>query len=165
MLWCMTLPIGPMLLSLILSATFGPSHGRLRVVALGLRLWLLAHDALVMPTGSCTAHLDWIVLLIWILRGLVRLKHVRSGRPLKLSIAHILWLPLTCCIVLATGSSCNKWWILSENLFKVKSGCSRSFLFLDLCIVQFYQRLELSNDIGTIVGMLGTWVMGEPEHS
>lgn len=124
---------------LLLSAAFGASHGWFRIIALHLRLGLFAHHALVMATGGCSAHLHRIVLLIWILRGLIRLKYVRCSRPLQFSIAHILWLPLTTrCLCIACR---DKRWILPEYLLEVEPSSCCPLFFLDLCVVQFDQGL------------------------
>lgn len=150
---CMSLSISGVL---VLPAAFGSTHWRLWIVPLRLWLRLFAHNTLIMSSSACSAHLDWVVLLIWIiLRGLIWLKYVGCSRPLQLAITHILGLSLTCSI----SVSCQKRWVLSKDLLEVKSGGRSSLLFLHLCVVKFDEWLKFTNNVRPIVRMISTWVV------
>lgn len=153
----MTLPIGAML---GLATALRASHRGLWVVALRLRLWgLLTHHTLIMSACGRTTHLDWVVLLIWILRGLIGLKYVWRSRSLQLAIAHVLRLSLTRCTIARRY----KRRVLSKDLLEVQTGSRCSLLFLHLSVVQLDQGLKFAHNIRPIVWVIGTRIVRKPK--
>lgn len=144
-----------------LSATLRSSQRWLGTVSTLLILVLFACYTLVV-LASTYPSLGRIMLVILVLRCIVRLEHIWCTRSLLL--CHSICRRLVLGFIRITWSAQNNWRILFEDLLEAKSISSESLLVFYFCVIKFHQALQLSDDIGSIVGMFRAWIRRKPKH-
>lgn len=129
---------------------------------------LLTHDALIVPSSSCTAHLHRAVLLILTLVRIVSsntrlLENIWRRGSLQFAITHVLRLARAGIRLLLLGLNIGGG--LLEDFVEVESSSGDPFLFLHLSVVELDQVLQFSHHKWSIVRMLSTRIVRKPENA